>query len=243
MTDMLTTAERYKLVAHYLQNLEWAQKLACSMEGPIRARMLCSPFLVAHAYAEGEPPEGADKNSVRFFAEPISWADQSVDLMARIERQQSQARDSLVEKIDAPLFGRLLAAPTAEWSGDGFLEAVDALSDGERRPLLVMSAGSYASFRKSPRPWIDSEECQSTTLRCGLLATIAGCPVFTSRHVKDAEEVYVVSRRPSQVMSPLEVGVRVAAYDAEAKFITFTYGARMWTQETPKVRRFRVGDL
>jgi hypothetical protein len=240
--NSMTTAGKYKLVLHYLQDLEWAGKLALSMENPVRVRVEYS-LLTLSVYTVGEVSEEDEvETSVRFLPEPISWADQSVDLMARIERQQTQASNSIREQVDAPLFERLLAAPVEEWDEQGFLDATDALSDGDRRPRLVMGARTYAKFRKAPR-WIDSEECQGTTLRSGLAATIMGCYVFIAKQVVDTDEVFIVSRRSSQVAGPLEVGVRVLAYDAEAKSVTFGYAARISTQGTPEVRRFRVGDL
>ena len=238
----LTTAEKYKLIHHYIQTQDGAEKLARSMEHPIRVRVeYC--LLTLSVYTVGEvAKEDAVETSARFLSEPISWADGSVDLSKRIERQQEQAGDSIREQVDAPLFERLLSAPVEEWDEQGFLDATDALSEGDVRPRLVMGARTYAKFRKAPR-WIDFEECQSTTLRSGLAATIMGCYVFIAKQVVDTDEVFIVSRRSSQVVSPLEVGVRITAYDAEAKSVTYGYAARISTQGTPEVRRFRVGDL
>ena len=239
---MTSARKKYKIIRHHIQTREGAERLAASMAYPIRLRMLYSPFLTPQVYTVGELGDEAVMDTVRFLPEPISWADESIDLLARIERQQERARHSLVESLDASLFERLLAAPVEEWDEQRFRDAADALSDGEARPRLVMSALTFAKFRKAPR-WIDEQECQRTTLECGLAATIMGCSVFASRHLQGMGEVFIVSRRPSQTMTPLEVGVRVTAYDAEAKSVTFGYTAQTSTQGTPEVRRFVVGDL
>lgn len=231
--NSMTAAEKYKIIHHYLQTAEGAEAIASSMVKPIRVRV-GYPLLTPRMYTVGEvAEEDAVKTSARFLPEPISWADGSVDLGERLERQQDQACNSIQEQIDTPLFERLLAAPVEEWDEQGFLDAMDALSEEGVRPHLVMGAHTYAKFRKAPR-WFE--------LRHGIMAPIKGCYVLIAKQV-DLNEVFIVSRRSSQVVRPLEVEVRVLAYDAEAKSVTFGYAARIHTQGVPEVRRFTVGDL
>lgn len=243
MTDTISTETKYKVLMEFLQSSEGAATIASSMVMPLQIRMRNYPFLTPRIYTEGVLPGGAPKTQAAFFSNPVSWADGSVDIVARVEQQMSQARGALVEQLDDPIFDLLRYAPARAWAAQTFLDTLTSFTSGDVRPLLVMDIPTYVKFRKVGPQWIDSEASQETTPQSGIIDHIQGCPVFLSEHPDDVESVFVVSRRPNQVMSPLEVGVQIATYDATAKSVIFGYAARMGTSASPDVQRFYVNSL
>lgn len=235
---------KLKVLAHYLHTRESTEVMVASMSKLICGMVQNVPFATLRVFQDTDVHLESANEVTALYGRPvpISWAGGGI--LRDLERDQENARNALVGQIDAPLFKSLLESPLLEWSDDGFLEALDSLSEGGHPPLLLMGTHAYVAFRKAP-DWCDvgSNECQITTIACGRLGTIKGCPVYVSKNLKDMRDVFIVSRRSSQVRGPVEVTVKLASYDSSMRELSLSYEARLRMVGAPEVRRFQVGSL
>lgn len=233
-------AVKAKIIMEYVPTWEGCDRIAASMIRPLTMRVLYRALTPRLFWAKDEPLEGATVLEGVVPPATVSWAEGGHECAKQLENMQDGATASVVEALDALFVGWVREAPMAdEWDAEAFRATLDALTDGDQRPYLVCSATGYAYFRKHSREWIDHEEAQSTTLRCGIAACVHGCTVVVHKGLSDFE-VTVVSRRQDQESTPVQIGARVAEHDAEAKTMSIKTGVRFGFRGIPTIRRFKV---